>query len=139
MESCPWLRSIGEELHATDVVSNELLAEGIATHDTDDLPEDIVTVMGELMNRPLDTSNPDDRETALRFLIGTAYEGLQEAIDSLRSRAKHIANSCEGNGPLKARVHTERGRMIINICRSDIARAHVTHPHAIKASLYLED
>lgn len=139
MESCPWLRSIGEELHATDVVSNELLAEGIASHDTDDLPEDIVTAMGELMNQPLDTSNPDHRETALRFLIGTAYEGLQQNIDTLRSRAKHVANSCEGNGPLKARVHTERGRMIVNICRSDIARAHVTHPHDIKASLHLED
>lgn len=139
IESCPRLKYLYAELHTTDVVSNALLEEGLSPHNARLITDYEVRTIGEQIGQPLNPSSQEDRKTAVRFLVGRAFEAIQDSMQDLQTAASSITSHCEGSGPLKARVPTDKGKMLVKICRSDIAAMKRTHPHATQVTLQLEE
>jgi len=139
IQECPKIGPVIASIQAMHLVSDALLQEGIAPISADEVPDELVVILGQLSGEELDPSNPEDRQRAHHRITGMAYEGVSNQIADQEKFARNVTNTCEGDGPLKARLSTDYGKMVVSICRADIAGIRCPRQHGIQANLRREE
>jgi hypothetical protein len=141
IDNCPRLKPLVLKMLVANAVSEYMLNEGlnVDTAVAGELPPEVVEIISDLAGEGWDAESIEGKEKALQFLTGEAYKNATQDLDDQSRKIRDITNRCTGDGPLKARVNTDYGKVIVGLCRSDIATKQCTHDHTILANLRREE
>lgn len=128
-QTCPGLRNDILHWNGLQIMADEILAENMDTTPqsvADSLCEAMIMTIGEKCDEQLSPDIDQDRLRAAELLQannGMAFEMFSAMSGGIEHSVLSQAERCAGKGPLKARVKTTSGSIVVELCRVHVSTA----------------
>lgn len=116
--ACPDMKSLLTNWQQFNTFSDMLASAGMTDFNPEQVPTELLNVLGEMSGESFDDAIPGDRERAVtygRSMLGDSFRLMRGLGESFENDIKAKADKCGGK-EVKARINKDGAKFIVSMC-----------------------